>query len=94
MGKSIISGLLQLEVLDCLYANHPAPLAWYGFVEQFGNLDDPYLIVNIQQLIADGLIMPGAVTLVAGLECIATAKLKLTVSGYHFIAHNPPKYKY
>ncbi|MFN1149464.1 hypothetical protein [Serratia liquefaciens] len=94
MGKAILSGTLQLEILDCLYANHPKTLTWYEFVEQFGNLDDPFLIVNIQQLMADKLLSPKAITLSAGEKHIVTSKLKLTIEGYQFIAHNPPKHKY
>ncbi|EOG2476934.1 TPA: hypothetical protein SMF39_004421 [Serratia marcescens] len=94
MGKAILSGTLQLEILDCLFANHPNTLPWYTFVEQFGELDDPYLIINIRQLMADKLVTPKAITLSDGQERIITSKLKLTTDGYQFIAHNPPRHKY
>lgn len=94
MGKAILSGTLQLEILDCLYARHPIALTWYELVEQFGELDDPFLIVNIQQLIADKLVTPKAITLSADQERIVATKLKLTTEGYQFIAHNPPRHKY
>ncbi|MMZ58645.1 hypothetical protein [Serratia liquefaciens] len=94
MGKALLSGILQLEILDCLYANHPKTLTWYEFVELFGNLDDPSLVVNIQQLIADKLVLPKAITLSAGEKRIVTSKLKLTIEGYQFIYHNPSRHKY
>ncbi|HGM5308674.1 TPA: hypothetical protein ACKQJM_003214 [Serratia marcescens] len=96
MGKATLSGVLQLEILDYLYAVHPNPIAWCDFVEQFGSLDDPYLIVNIQQLIADKLIAPKVLAMSTNTKHvhIVTAKLKLTTDGYQFIAHNPPCSKY
>ncbi|WP_139375516.1 hypothetical protein [Serratia marcescens] len=93
MRAAILSGSLQLEILDCLYAAHPGTLTWYEFVEQFGELDDSYLIVNIQHLIADKLITPKAITINTGRKRIVTSKLKLTLDGYQFIAHNPPGHK-
>ena len=94
MGKAILSGNLQLEILDGLFASHPNTLTWYVFVEQFGELDDPYLIVNIQQLIADKLITPNAISHKAGQERIVTPQLKLTPEGLQFITHNPPIRKF
>lgn len=93
MSEAILSGTLQLEILDCLYVVHPDTLTWYEFVEQFGELDDPCLIVNIQHLIADKLIAPKAITINPGQKRIITSKLKLTLDGYQFIAHNPPSNK-
>ncbi|BEN05124.1 hypothetical protein SMETH9_04500 [Serratia marcescens] len=40
MRKAILSGTLQLEILDCLFASHPISLTRYAFVKQFGELDD------------------------------------------------------
>lgn len=93
MGAEILSGTLQLEILDCLYAVHPGTITWYEFVEKFGELDDPYLIVNFQHLIADKLIAPKAITINTGQKRIVTSKLKLTLDGYQYIAHNPPGHK-
>ncbi|KFF76272.1 hypothetical protein IY40_25115 [Serratia marcescens] len=94
MEKAILSGTLQLEILDYLFANHPNTLTWPEFVAQFGELDDPSLIINIRQLMTDRLVTPKAIILSAGEERIAVSKLKLTAEGYQFIAHNPPRHKY
>ncbi|MGP3146748.1 hypothetical protein [Serratia bockelmannii] len=93
MKKAFLSGTLQLEILDCLFANHPGTLTGAEFVAQFGELDDPCLIINIRQLMADKLVTAKALTLNAGQERVAASKLKLTTEGYQFIAHNPPRHK-
>lgn len=93
MGKTLLSGFLQIELLDYLFEGRHRAIKEHEFIASFGNPDDPKLITNIKQLVKERLIIPESVTIVAGRECIAISVLKLTIDGVHFAAHNPPVQK-
>lgn len=90
MESSFLSGVLQLEILDYLYEKHTKKIPKDEFITKFGSLDTPGLIVNVRQLIMEKLIYPESIGCVGGHESIILTDLRLTVSGVHFIAHNPP----
>ncbi|MCE2004231.1 hypothetical protein [Enterobacter asburiae] len=93
MGKTLLSGFLQMELLDYLFERRHRGLKEHEFIASFGNPDDQLLIANIKQLVQEKLIIPGAVTTVSGRELITVSALKLTTDGVHFAAHNPPVQK-
>ncbi|WP_208951208.1 hypothetical protein [Rahnella sp. ChDrAdgB13] len=89
MKKTLLSEELQWKILDYLFDIHPRRLTDEEFSEQFGDLEDTRLVINIRQLMADDLVGRYSVIKTMTSERVFSSELKLTPSGLKFVSNNP-----
>lgn len=80
--SNLLSEDLQWDIIDALQEVHPRHLTLDEFRKDFGEVDDNMMLINVIQLIEDGIINPKAIIKLVKGPTVNITALLLTPYGY------------